>query len=87
MLCLQISSCRFEGLLLSSRRSILIVYTAIPELLKTKGQVIITTSQAAHLRCPAIADYSKSKHTLNRFVEILALGRLQNSHSTLSTRA
>ncbi|VDC07513.1 unnamed protein product [Peniophora sp. CBMAI 1063] len=55
------------------RGTLNIVHAAIPELLKTKGQVIVTTSQAAHLRFAAIADYCISKHTLNRFVEILAL--------------
>ncbi|VDC04525.1 unnamed protein product [Peniophora sp. CBMAI 1063] len=50
-----------------------IVHAAIPELLKTKGQVIVVTSQLAHARVPMLADYNISKHTINRFVEILAL--------------
>ncbi|VDB82976.1 unnamed protein product [Peniophora sp. CBMAI 1063] len=50
-----------------------IVHPAIPELLKSKGQIIVTTSNASHIRVPPMADYSISKHTLNRFVEILAL--------------
>ncbi|KZV73046.1 NAD-P-binding protein, partial [Peniophora sp. CONT] len=55
------------------RGTLNIIHAAIPELLKTKGQVIVTTSQAAHIRFPLISDYCISKHTLNRFVEILAL--------------
>ena len=33
---------------------------AIPELLKTKGQIVATTSNAAHVRVPLFADYSVS---------------------------
>ncbi|KZV67931.1 NAD(P)-binding protein [Peniophora sp. CONT] len=55
------------------RGTLNIVHPAIPELLKTKGQIIVTTSGAAHLRSPALMDYCISKHTLDRFVEILAL--------------
>ncbi|KZV62657.1 NAD(P)-binding protein [Peniophora sp. CONT] len=50
-----------------------IVHPAIPELLKSKGQIIVTTSTVAHLRMPLMFDYVISKHTVNRFVEILAL--------------
>ncbi|VDB82977.1 unnamed protein product [Peniophora sp. CBMAI 1063] len=50
-----------------------IIHPSIPELLKTKGQIIVTSSTVAHVRQPLIADYSVSKHTINRFVEILAL--------------
>ncbi|KZV66190.1 NAD-P-binding protein [Peniophora sp. CONT] len=57
----------------SVRGTLNIIHPAIPELLKTKGQVIVTTSQAAHHRIPPLADYSIAKHTLNRFVEILSL--------------
>ncbi|VDC07614.1 unnamed protein product [Peniophora sp. CBMAI 1063] len=55
------------------RGTVNIVHAAIPELLKTKGQIIATTSVAAHARSPISMDYSISKHTLDRFVEILAL--------------
>ncbi|KZV67318.1 NAD-P-binding protein [Peniophora sp. CONT] len=55
------------------RGTLNIVHPAIPELLKTKGQIIATTSAAAHMRMPALMDYNVSKHTLDRFVEILAL--------------
>ncbi|KZV73045.1 NAD(P)-binding protein [Peniophora sp. CONT] len=50
-----------------------IVHPAIPELLKSKGQIIVTTSCVAHLRMPLMFDYVISKHTVDRFVEILAL--------------
>ncbi|VDC07618.1 unnamed protein product [Peniophora sp. CBMAI 1063] len=50
-----------------------IAHAAIPELLKSKGQIIATSSAMAHFRVPTMMDYSLSKHTLNRFVEILAL--------------
>ncbi|KZV66102.1 NAD(P)-binding protein [Peniophora sp. CONT] len=50
-----------------------VIHAAIPELLKTKGQIIVSTSDLAHARIPLLADMSISKHTTNRFVEILAL--------------
>ncbi|KZV66189.1 NAD(P)-binding protein [Peniophora sp. CONT] len=50
-----------------------IIHPAIPELLKTKGQIVVTSSQGAHQRITTFADYQISKHTLNRFVEFLAL--------------
>ncbi|VDC07545.1 unnamed protein product [Peniophora sp. CBMAI 1063] len=55
------------------RGTLNIIHPAIPELLKTKGQIVVTTSAAAHLRLPLMGDYNISKHTLNRFTEILAL--------------
>ncbi|KZV64869.1 NAD(P)-binding protein [Peniophora sp. CONT] len=55
------------------RGTLNIVHPAIPELLKTKGQIIVTTSTSSHIRMPMMADYNISKHTINRFVEILAL--------------
>ncbi|KZV67317.1 NAD-P-binding protein [Peniophora sp. CONT] len=55
------------------RGTLNIVHASIPELLKSKGQIIVTSSSAAHFRIPAFLDYSVSKHALNRFVEILAL--------------
>ncbi|VDC07620.1 unnamed protein product [Peniophora sp. CBMAI 1063] len=55
------------------RGTLSIVHAAIPELLKSKGQIIVTSSAAAHFRLPSFMDYSVSKHALNRFAEILAL--------------
>ncbi|KZV64870.1 NAD-P-binding protein [Peniophora sp. CONT] len=49
------------------------VHPAIPELLKTNGQIVVTTTQMSHDRVPAMADYSISKQSVNRFVELLAL--------------
>jgi len=48
-------------------------HATIPELLKTKGQVIVTTSAAAHIRIPTLSDYTLSKHTVDRLVELTAL--------------
>ncbi|VDB92024.1 unnamed protein product [Peniophora sp. CBMAI 1063] len=50
-----------------------IVHAAIPELLKAKGQIIVSTTDLAHVRLPLLSDMSISKHTVNRFIEILAL--------------
>ncbi|KZV64861.1 NAD(P)-binding protein [Peniophora sp. CONT] len=55
------------------RGTLNIVHSAIPELLKTKGQVIVLSSALAHRRLSILADYGISKHTINRFVEIMAL--------------
>ncbi|VDB83991.1 unnamed protein product [Peniophora sp. CBMAI 1063] len=55
------------------RGTINIIHPAISELRKTKGQIVVTTSQGAHQRITTFADYQISKHTLNRLVEFLAL--------------
>ncbi|KZV67306.1 NAD(P)-binding protein [Peniophora sp. CONT] len=55
------------------RGTLNIVHAAIPELLKTKGSIIASTSAVAHAHSPISMDFNISKHTLNRFVEILAL--------------
>ncbi|KZV64868.1 NAD-P-binding protein [Peniophora sp. CONT] len=55
------------------RGTLNIIHPAIPELLKTGGQIIVTSSTQSHIRMPLMADYCISKHTINRFVEILAL--------------
>ncbi|VDB85655.1 unnamed protein product [Peniophora sp. CBMAI 1063] len=49
------------------------VHPAIPELLKTKGQIIVTSSNASYDRSPPMADYGISKLSINRFVELVAL--------------
>ncbi|KAI0061406.1 NAD-P-binding protein [Artomyces pyxidatus] len=49
------------------------VHFAIPELSKTKGQIIIVTSVMAHLRRSMTSDYALSKHALGRFAELVAL--------------
>jgi len=48
--------------------------SSIPELLKTKGRVVVTTSGAAQLRIPNASEYCTSKHAINRFVEFIAIG-------------
>jgi len=48
------------------------VHASIPELVKTHGQVIATTTLAAHLRLPVLNDYSISKHGVNRFIEVFS---------------
>ncbi|KZV64862.1 NAD(P)-binding protein [Peniophora sp. CONT] len=55
------------------RGTLNIIHAAIPELLKTRGQIIVVTSDLAHSRVPLLADYCVSKHTIDRFVEILAI--------------
>ncbi|KAI0061665.1 NAD-P-binding protein [Artomyces pyxidatus] len=49
------------------------VHYAIPELLKTKGSIVVVTSAAAQVRLPTVSDYCISKHTIGRFVEFVAL--------------
>ncbi|KAI0065033.1 NAD-P-binding protein [Artomyces pyxidatus] len=49
------------------------VHFAIPELQKTKGQIAITTSIAAHWRVPTASDYCISKFALDRFSEFIVL--------------
>jgi len=46
---------------------------SIPELLKTKGQVVILSGKAAQVRGPNASDYCISKHAINRFAEFITL--------------
>ncbi|KZV66941.1 NAD(P)-binding protein [Peniophora sp. CONT] len=55
------------------RGTLNVIHAAISELLKTKGQIIVSTSDLAHVRLPVVSDLSISKHTINRFIEILSL--------------
>ena len=48
--------------------------SSIPELLKTKGQVVVTTSAAAQVRAPNASEYCISKHAINRFAEFITIG-------------
>ncbi|VDB90322.1 unnamed protein product [Peniophora sp. CBMAI 1063] len=50
-----------------------LVNAALPELVKTTGQIIVTGSSGAFLRFPLGSDYLVSKHALNRLVELLAV--------------
>jgi NAD(P)-dependent dehydrogenase (short-subunit alcohol dehydrogenase family) len=47
---------------------------SVPELLKTKGQVIIVTSGAAQVRIPAASEYCISKFAINRLAEFVTIG-------------
>ncbi|KAI0064178.1 NAD-P-binding protein [Artomyces pyxidatus] len=49
------------------------IHFAVPELLKTKGQIIVVGSGVAQLRIPTLSDYCLSKHSLGRLVEFVAL--------------
>jgi short-subunit dehydrogenase len=49
---------------------------SVPELLKTKGQIVILTSGAAQLRIPNASEYCLSKLAINRFSEFIAIGEL-----------
>jgi len=48
--------------------------SSIPELLKTKGQVVVTTSRGAHVRIPNASEYCTSKHAMNRLAEFITIG-------------
>ncbi len=47
---------------------------SVPELLKTKGQVVIISSAAAQCRIPNASEYGTSKHAINRFSEFITIG-------------
>ncbi|KAI0269970.1 NAD-P-binding protein [Gloeopeniophorella convolvens] len=49
------------------------VHYAIPELVKTKGSIVIVTSAAAQIRIPFASEYCTSKHAVDRFAEFVAL--------------
>jgi len=47
---------------------------AVPELLKTKGQVVILGSGASQVRLPNASEYCISKHAMLRFAEYVTIG-------------
>ncbi|KAI9451092.1 NAD-P-binding protein [Russula earlei] len=49
------------------------IHFAVPELLKTKGQVVVLTSIGAQLRLPTSSEYALSKFALNRLVEFVTV--------------
>jgi hypothetical protein len=57
---------------------------SIPELLKTKGQVVIISSGAAQHRIPNASEYCTSKLAINRFAEFIALGEAHFKEAFLS---
>jgi short-subunit dehydrogenase len=48
---------------------------AVHELLKTKGQVVVTASAAAQIRGPNASEYCTSKHAILRFAEFVKIGK------------
>ncbi|KAI9451085.1 NAD-P-binding protein [Russula earlei] len=49
------------------------IHFAVPELLKTKGQLVILTSVAAQMRIPTASEYCVSKFALNRLAEFVTV--------------
>ncbi|KAI0044035.1 NAD-P-binding protein [Auriscalpium vulgare] len=49
------------------------VHYAIPELIKTKGRIILVSSLTAQLRMPSGSDYGISKFALGRLAEFIAV--------------
>jgi NAD(P)-dependent dehydrogenase (short-subunit alcohol dehydrogenase family) len=49
------------------------IHFSVPELLKTKGQVVIVTSGAAQVRLPAASEYCISKFAINRLAEFVTI--------------
>jgi len=49
------------------------IHFSVPELQKSKGQVVILTSGAALYRLPAASEYCISKHAINRLAEFVTL--------------
>jgi short-subunit dehydrogenase len=47
---------------------------AVPELLKTKGQVVILGSAASQIRVSNASEYCISKHAMLRFAEFVTIG-------------
>jgi short-subunit dehydrogenase len=47
---------------------------AVPELLQTKGQVVILGSMTCHVRIPNASEYCISKHAMLRFAEFVTIG-------------
>jgi short-subunit dehydrogenase len=53
----------------------LLLSFAVPELLKTKGQVVIVASGAGQVRVPNASEYCISKHAILRFAEFIKMGK------------
>ena len=49
---------------------------AIPELVKTKGTIIASSSASAQIRLRFQSEYGISKFALNRLIEFTVLGQL-----------
>jgi NAD(P)-dependent dehydrogenase (short-subunit alcohol dehydrogenase family) len=48
---------------------------SVPQLQKTKGRIVIMSSQASQLRMPFSSEYCTSKHALIRFAEFITIGK------------
>jgi len=64
---------------------------SVPELLKSKGQVVVLTSAAAQYRLPAASEYCISKLAINRLAEFVTVGEypyvtLENGRSSPPSR-
>ncbi|KAI0266376.1 NAD-P-binding protein [Gloeopeniophorella convolvens] len=46
---------------------------SVPELLKTKGSIVIVTALGAQYRIPFASEYCTSKHAVDRFAEFITL--------------
>jgi short-subunit dehydrogenase len=75
------SSARLMYFLFISQAYDLSLSFAVPELLKTKGQVVVVTSTAAQVRVPNASEYCMSKHAILRFAEFIKIGKYQSSIS------
>jgi len=77
---------RFEGLFASKdakgwwdvvevnlRGSYNYIHFSVPELLKTKGQVVVLTSVGAQTRYPTASEYCTSKFAINRLAEFVTV--------------
>ena len=71
---IQLHSVRRSYILAVPHPHLLSRSSSIPELLKTKGQVVITTSGLAQIRLPNGSEYGTSKHAMNRFAEFITIG-------------
>jgi short-subunit dehydrogenase len=58
---------------------------AVPELVKTKGQIVLAASGAAQVRVPNASEYCLSKHAVLRLAEFIILGEsISHSHQIVS---
>jgi len=59
----------------------------LPELQKTKGQIVIVSLQAPQLRIPFSGKYCSSKHALVRFAGFITIGKPLTDHMVTYTLA
>lgn len=61
------------------RLTVLLRSFSVPELVKTGGQIIILSSDAAQYRAALYSEYCLSKHTLHRLAEFVVVGAFPTS--------